>query len=332
MALSLLAVLQPWLAAAAATPVELEALLQPRQSIVPTTVTIQDGDRNTTVAVPLRAVPDVAAGKAIRPDTELRILCIGDSITVGYGSSDSNGYRETLKANLAGDDVVFAGTEHGGSMDDGYYGAWSGQTIQFMSDHIDASLAQLPNVILLHAGTNDMNPNPAVSLQGSDPVEAAGRLGQLIDKILTACPDAVLLVAVIISSCAPIQQANVRDYQALIPAVVQPRLEAGRRILAVDFSELRTDVLSADCVHPSDDGYDLLADQWYNFMTQIPQSWISKPLGDDPVRQATQSVDNPANAAADNNAGSAAGLRRSAPFWIPTAAAAAWHLASWIPA
>jgi GDSL-like lipase/acylhydrolase family protein len=201
-----------------------------------------------------------------------------------------------------------------------------------MSDHIDASLAQLPNVILLHAGTNDMNPNPAVSLQGSDPVEAAGRLGQLIDKILTACPDAVLLVAVIISSCAPIQQANVRDYQALIPGIVQPRLEAGRRILAVDFSELRTDVLSADCVHPSDDGYDLLADQWYNFMTQIPQSWISKPLGDDPVRQATQSVDNPANAAADSNAGSAAGLGWSAPFWIPTAAAAAWHFASWIPA
>jgi hypothetical protein len=134
MALSLLAVLQPWLAAAAATPVELEALLQPRQSIVPTTVTIQDGDRNTTVAVPLRAVPDVAAGKAIRPDTELRILCIGDSITVGYGSSDSNGYRETLKANLAGDDVVFAGTEHGGSMDDGYYVSIQG-TIRARTHH-----------------------------------------------------------------------------------------------------------------------------------------------------------------------------------------------------
>ncbi|KAH6692289.1 SGNH hydrolase-type esterase domain-containing protein [Plectosphaerella plurivora] len=333
LALGLLALLRPSLAAAAAaTPVE--ALLKPRQSaIVPTSVTIQNGDVNATVAVPLKAVPDVALGAAIRPDTELRILCIGDSITVGYGSSDSDGYRESLRANLAGDDVVFAGTEHGGSMEDGYFGAWSGQTIQFMSDHIDASLAQLPNVILLHAGTNDMNPSPAIALQGNDPVAAADRLGKLIDKILIACPDAVLLVAVIISSCAPILQANVRDFQALIPGVVQPRLEAGKHILAVDFSELGTDVLSADCVHPSNDGYDLMADHWYNFMTQVPQVWISKPLGEDPTRQATKSVDTPADAATNGNTGSAAWLGKSAPLWIPTAAVAAWHLTYWmIPA
>lgn len=365
-ALGLVAVLGPWLAAAAATPAAVGELLDARQTppsspplLQQTNVTVQEGGISTTFSLPLRAVPNVVAGTPIRPGTELRILCIGDSITVGTGSSTRDGYREGLKANLAGDDVVFAGTEQGGAMDDGYFvsihsliscslaestltnssqGAWSGQTIQFMSEHIDASLAQLPNVILLHAGTNDMNPRPEVSVQGSDPVGAADRLGKFIDKITTAVPDAVVLVAVIINSCAPIQQNNVREFQALIPGVVQPRLEAGKHVLAVDFSQLGDVVLSTDCIHPGNQGYDMMADQWYNFMTQIPPAWIQLPIGDDPTRQSTKLLEPPEGATStdpdagkDNDAGSSdAGPGRSAPFWAVTAAAAAWHLTSWM--
>lgn len=40
---------------------------------------------------------NVTAGTPVKPDTELRILCVGDSITVGYRSDqdggDGNGYR-----------------------------------------------------------------------------------------------------------------------------------------------------------------------------------------------------------------------------------------------
>lgn len=40
---------------------------------------------------------NVTAGTPVKPGTELRILCVGDSITVGYRSDkdggDGNGYR-----------------------------------------------------------------------------------------------------------------------------------------------------------------------------------------------------------------------------------------------
>lgn len=44
-------------------------------------------------------------GKALKPGTELRILCVGDSITVGFLSDqdggDGNGYRLRLLDDLS---------------------------------------------------------------------------------------------------------------------------------------------------------------------------------------------------------------------------------------
>jgi hypothetical protein len=58
------------------------------------------------VAAASQAVADVlqftnvTAGNPVKPGTELRILCVGDSITVGYRSDqdggDGNGYRLRL--------------------------------------------------------------------------------------------------------------------------------------------------------------------------------------------------------------------------------------------
>lgn len=83
------------------------------------------------------------AGEPVKKGTKLRILPVGDSITVGYLSDrnggDGNGYRGQLKKDLSGrstnqsdsvcciltlelgDEVVFAGTESSGTMSDGYY-------------------------------------------------------------------------------------------------------------------------------------------------------------------------------------------------------------------
>lgn len=81
-------------------------------------------------------------GKGVNPGTELRILCAGDSITVGYLSDrnggDGNGYRLQMRNDLSsekplyhslptqahihpGDKVSFAGTVSSGTMQDGYY-------------------------------------------------------------------------------------------------------------------------------------------------------------------------------------------------------------------
>lgn len=222
---------------------------------------------------------------------KLRILCLGDSITVGYLSDsdggDGNGYRLDLRDRLEedGNDVVFAGTERypGSTMTDAYFAAWSGKTIKYIDDNMQPSLAQRPNLVLLHAGTNDMNPNRAISREGNDPAQAALRLGVLIDHIIEACPDAVIMVAVIIGTCDPQQAPATQMFQALIPEVVEERLAAGHHVLTADFSGFPASDLR-DCIHPTNDGYHKLGDYWYEAVASIPSDWISTPLGADPER------------------------------------------------
>ncbi|UNI16145.1 hypothetical protein JDV02_002611 [Purpureocillium takamizusanense] len=243
---------------------------------------------------------DAGARPAIKAGTELRILCAGDSITLGTLSDtdggDGNGYRRQLQADLSKDDVVFAGstTTPGGTMHDGYFAAWPGKTIQYISDEIGPSLKQRPNMVLLHAGTNDMNENPSTSTEGNDPEAAARRLGALVDKIVVACPDAVVLVAIIIDTCRPEQSPRTRQFQSLIPDVVtRPRLEAGHKVLAANMTSLPVSELR-DCIHPTNRGYRLLGDFWYDVMAQVPRDWIQAPVGPDPERSSDGRVVAPA--------------------------------------
>ena len=50
--------------------------------------------------------------------TQLRILPLGASITVGFQSSDGNGYRLGLLNRLAGSNVEYIGTVRAGTMTD----------------------------------------------------------------------------------------------------------------------------------------------------------------------------------------------------------------------
>lgn len=202
--------------------------------------------------------------------------------------------------------------------------AWSGKTIQYISDHIGPSLDQRPNIILLHAGklvevtrgasakdmagTNDMNSNGAAT-EGNDPSQAAQRLGNLIDKMIDACPDASILVAQIVptiqtaSESSAGQQDRTQVYDSLIPGVVASRAEAGSQILTVDFADFPRSALNNGGVHLTDDGYSLMGDWWYDFIHQIPKDWINPPVGEDPTRPPCDdnSVDLNANGGPDPN-------------------------------
>lgn len=57
--------------------------------------------------------------ETIAGGTKLRILPLGDSITVGVQSSDDNGYRGPLQQALAGSKLVFVGDLINGTMRNG---------------------------------------------------------------------------------------------------------------------------------------------------------------------------------------------------------------------
>lgn len=164
-----------------------------------------------------------------------------------------------------------------------FQAAWSGKTIQFIADNVGPSLAQRPNIVLIHAGTNDMNSSKTISTEGNDPAAAAQRLGLLIDSVIESCPDATVLVALIIGTWDSAQANRTHQFDALVPGVVKQRRDAGGRVLAVDFTSFPTKLLR-DGVHPTNQGYQVFGDYWYDFVTQIPVEWIQHPVGNDPDR------------------------------------------------
>ncbi|KAH7202150.1 SGNH hydrolase-type esterase domain-containing protein [Fusarium oxysporum] len=228
-------------------------------------------------------------GKVVQDGVKLRILSVGDSITVGYGKgTNGNGYPKRLRKDLSGNEVVWAGTEKTkGNMKDGHFAAWSGKTVQYINDHVDPSLEQRPNLILIHAGTNDMNSNHRVSTDGNHPKETTDRLRSMVEKMISKCPDATVILGMITDVCDSewyhFQRERTKIYRGHVAKLAAELGANGSHVLAADFGPFDDTILS-DCVHPTQKGYEILGDWWYDFIHQIPEGWIKNPVGPDPVR------------------------------------------------
>ncbi|KAF5646818.1 acetylxylan esterase [Fusarium sp. NRRL 52700] len=228
-------------------------------------------------------------GRVVQGGVKLRILSVGDSITVGFGrGTDGNGYRKRLWKDLSGNTVVWAGTEKTeGDMKDGHFAAWSGKTVQYINDHIDPSLEQRPNLILIHAGTNDMNSNHHISTDGNHPQGTANRMRSMVEKMMHRCPDATIIVGMITDVCDKewyhLQRERIKIYRGHVAELAAELSANGSHVLAADFGPF-DDTLLSDCVHPTQKGYEVLGDWWYDFVHQIPEGWIKHPVGPDPVR------------------------------------------------
>ena len=195
-----------------------------------------------------------------------------DSITHGIGSTNGNGYRLNLLKNLAGDTVNFVGSQSLGHFPGDHNEGHSGYTIDQISGQASKWTSSRPNVVLLHAGTNDLN-------RPFYPARAPHRLERLIDKILTTCPDAAVLVATIIPSKIPLIQNRIKTFNPKIADVVSQRANAGKHVLLVDMFDSVTTSDLADDLHPNDRGYEKMANQWHQAIEQAKKKgWIKNPV------------------------------------------------------
>jgi len=208
-----------------------------------------------------------------------KILPLGDSITWGVGDEGNAGYRGPLFALSvsAQQKITFSGSLSNGpstiagqpfpQKNEGHSG-WNISTVNQYSDGhagiatvipspaFDNASGGVPNIILLHIGTNDTG--------SSTGAEMASRLDALIDKITTAAPDALLVVAKII----PLSWATtaINDYNKAIPGIVTKHASAGKHVEIVDMNTGFTSstMMSSDNIHPNSAGYKFMSDRWYS--------------------------------------------------------------------
>ena len=206
-----------------------------------------------------------------------KILPLGDSITAGAGAQpgDNGGYRVELFTKAVNDSkhITFVGSLSSGPSTvagvafpknhEGHIG-WKIDQVSGIATTSQA-LKDVPQIVLLFIGTNDEG-------YASSEAGASDRLGQLIDKVVAALPNSLLVVSSIYpfpgckdTNYTPTQCAtNVSTYDAAIPGVIQQRVAQGKHVLFVDMSTPPTDALSTDGVHPNDTvGYPWMGDNWY---------------------------------------------------------------------
>lgn len=223
----------------------------------------------TTTAPPATTnLPPVTTTSAPPAATVVTVLPLGDSITFGVGSSDGNSYRQYLKDRLSqsGIQIDYIGTQNCGSMADKQCQGHSGATIDQINNFATTSLNQKPGVVLLHAGTNDIT-------QNLDLNNAPNRVMNLVDKIFTAAPNTVLLLAGIIP--IPYTQATVDNFNSRVQSLAQTRINQGKRIIWTPMTGLSSSDLS-DAVHPNSSGFQKMAASWQTGYTSGRQKgWIA---------------------------------------------------------
>ena len=136
------------------------------------------------------------------------------------------------------------------------YEATSGITIDGISNQITQSntLSMPSDIVVIHIGTNDMYMSPS---------GAPTRLGNLIDKLTTGYPNALIVVCKIIP--LPSGMSAVNTYNNAIPGIVQTRVAAGKHVIIVDLATgFPSSGLSSDSVHPNVSGYAWMGDKVYD--------------------------------------------------------------------
>ena len=126
---------------------------------------------------------------------------------------------------------------------------------------VSSNVANDPDIILLHIGTNDSYMSGA----GGAPM----RLETLVDMILSAYPDTLLVVAQIVPY--PSQASNIDSLNATIPALVESRASMGKHIVMADLNTgfVTSTMLSNDTIHPNKTGYDFMGDAFYSVIGDL---------------------------------------------------------------
>ncbi len=204
--------------------------------------------------------------------SRVRLLTIGDSITVGYLAVP--GFRSPLWALLRGalGNLINCGDDDGGGMGPARMCGGSGFTTDTILTRVLVQApAWYPDLVTIHAGTNDATQRASGS--GTPPTRAESVVN--VVAMIAACRAAnprsrVLVVTALVPNTNAAADAELLAYGLALDAAVRlcPHYLAGRvglvdvrsAFLAIEGWET---VLLGDVTHPNLLGYNVIADALY---------------------------------------------------------------------
>ena len=216
---------------------------------------------------------------------------VGDSITYGSSSRTKPGeevsYRKALRDKLvaAGYEIVFVGSQNSGhrllpnSNHEGHRGWCASGCHQNSSDILsevyDFLANNPPHIVLLHIGTNDI-------IADRDPKAIVSAVSGIFDNIFRYAIDhnrqIWVVLALIINQLNPpcLNCAQTTAYNKALRQMAQDRIQKGDKIIIVDMENgagidyrLFPAGDMSSIVHPSEKGYQKMANVWFDGLKQI---------------------------------------------------------------
>ncbi|KAJ4414460.1 hypothetical protein N0V82_007909 [Gnomoniopsis sp. IMI 355080] len=222
----------------------------------------------------------------------LRILPLGGSITVGWGSSTGNGYRKPLRDQLRRDGwkVNMVGTKIGATnapktgtaMLDNSVEAVAGDVVSQIggADVLQKSLYLLPNVVLINAGTNDCTKNVDIPNIGT-------RMNSMLDTIFNKIPGTTVILSTLLPSLDASVASCHDNVNAQYRSLVSARRAKGQKIVIAELANVPSTYWNKklggdyyDVTHPTDSGHAKLAAIWYKAInTAYANGFLTPPGG-----------------------------------------------------
>lgn len=204
--------------------------------------------------------------------TAVRVMPLGDSITLGVNGGYRNGVFNTLRSGRRNIDFVGSQSDASARIADRDHEGHPGFNIGDISRELNGWMSSArPDVVLLMVGTNDI---AWWSARGANEIATAH--AALMDRILESRPNVWLVVGSVppITS-QTIQVVNMdraqlaRDFNAAVRRNVESRQQQGRQVRFVDVHGALTLSDLYDGVHPSEAAHAKVADRFVTALQNI---------------------------------------------------------------
>jgi lysophospholipase L1-like esterase len=205
------------------------------------------------------ALAGAAAAVAAEAAEPMRVMALGDSLTLGSGSTHRGGYRAEFWQRLRSEgyeiDMVGGKADGPDTIDDRHQGYPGSRLFELSAVAVEKVRHYQPDVVLLLAGSDECGA-PDFSARSF-----AANLEVLIDRVQSAKRGVRLLVSTLPPNRFGRNQERKLQANELLKRVVRERAGRGEPVRLVDsFSALDPDRDMLDAHHPNDAGYEKIGD------------------------------------------------------------------------